>query len=78
MAKAKPALPHTCEVMADGKLHVARMTPEGVYLREKGKRTEYGPVSWGLILLKGAQSEADASRKERHFTRRVSRSLLST
>lgn len=40
--------------------HVARITGEGVYLRQKGKRKEYGPVSWGSILLKGAYLAAAA------------------
>lgn len=59
------------------KLYVARVTGEGIYMREKGKRTEYGPVSWGAIMLKGAQSAAIQRINDKPIRRkRVSRNLL--
>lgn len=29
---------------------VVRLTPEGVYMREKGKRTWFGPLAWSKIF----------------------------
>lgn len=66
--------------------YVARITGEGVYIRQKGKRTEYGPVSWGAILHKGAVAASMALRLERLEredakpvkAKRASRNLLAT
>jgi hypothetical protein len=56
---------------------VARITGEGVYIREKGKRSEYGPVSWGAIFLRGAMLKADETMRDKpKRKKRVSRSLL--
>lgn len=54
---------------------VITLAPEGVYVREKGRRTRYGPLSYGALKLRCAQVNADAIRKERK-ARRVSRNLL--
>jgi hypothetical protein len=37
---------------------VITLTAEGVYVRTKGRRTEYGPVPYGLILMQGAKAYA--------------------
>lgn len=56
---------------------VAKMTQEGLYIREKGKRTWFGPMSWDFIYRRGAEltAQRDASEKPRR-RRLVSRSLL--
>ena len=67
-------------VDVNGKQYVATFAQAGVSLREKGKRKEYGPVAWSLILLKGEQAAALAIVEERTTKRRakrVSRGLLS-
>lgn len=61
--------------------YVARITGEGVYLREKGHRKEFGPVSWGAILTKGAIMAAQEIRAAKAATgttraKRVRRSVL--
>lgn len=75
------------EVVSGGKWYVVTMTHAGITIREKGKRTTFGPVSWGLIFVQGAKFAAAAhihereqkreergGRKRRHH---VSRGLLS-
>lgn len=58
-------------------LYSARITGEGVYLRQKHKRTEYGPVTWGTILLRGVQAAALAAVEDRpKRAKRVRRGLL--
>lgn len=54
---------------------IITLAPEGVYVREKGRRTKYGPLAYGALKLRCAQVNADALRKERK-QRRVSRNLL--
>jgi hypothetical protein len=54
---------------------IITLAPEGVYVREKGRRTVYGPLSYGALKLRCAMVNAEATRKERK-TRRVSRNLL--
>ncbi|HEX5437163.1 MAG TPA: hypothetical protein VFW98_08385 [Gemmatimonadaceae bacterium] len=68
--------PVSREVIIDGRVYVATFAHAGVTLREKGKRTTYGPVSWGRILLDGARMMADEAIQERHARRKVSRGLL--
>ena len=67
------------EVVIDGRPHVATITAAGVVLREKGRTTSYGPVSWGHILLDGARIMAEETRRAkatRRTVRHVSRSVL--
>lgn len=68
-------------VTVDGKVLVASLTSEGVYMREKGRRTKYGPVGWGYIFHRGAEMAAIREREERttrKVVRKMSRGLLST
>jgi hypothetical protein len=55
------------------RLYVARFTREGVYLRAKGKRTEYGPVSWSHILIHAAKINAQAIREAKDLDRAARR-----
>ena len=36
---------------------IVTMQPEGLYVREKGKRTTYGPLSWDFLLRRGVDLE---------------------
>jgi len=56
--------------------YIARFASEGVYLREKGKRTEYGPVPWERVLRSAEMLAADALIAEKKPVRRVRRGLL--
>lgn len=60
---------------ADG-AYIVRMTSAGLMMREPGKRTWYGPMSWGGLFVRGAQQKANDNARERARPRRVSRNLL--
>lgn len=49
------------------------MTAAGIEIREKGKRTTYGPVSWGTIMQKGAELKAAETRLARASKRNTSK-----
>ncbi len=49
---------------------VVTMKPEGLEVRLRGKRTTYGPVSYGLVFLTGAKMRAEEDRKQRRANRR--------
>lgn len=57
------------EVIANGKVHIATLAQSGVTLREKGKRTTYGPVSWDRIWWDGVQLAAEENLRERRARR---------
>lgn len=48
----------------DGRELILTLAPSGVLVREKGRRTTYGPISYGAILSLGAKQEAEARRRE--------------
>lgn len=55
---------------------VITLTREGIYLRERGRRRDYGPLPYGLLLLQAAREYAEGvraakRRKSRHGTRRL-------
>jgi hypothetical protein len=55
---------------------VVRLAPEGLFVREPGRRTEYGPISFGSLLLQGARAKVEADRaakRQRHLERRAMR-----
>ena len=59
--------------------YIVRVTAAGLYIREKGRRTTYGPVSWDYIFLKAAQQSVASERSDPPKPkRRVSRGLLTT
>lgn len=41
---------------------VVEITAEGLRLREKGRRTWFGPAPWGALYVALARMEADARR----------------
>lgn len=52
---------------------VVTLAPEGVYIRECGRRKLYGPISYRRLLVLGARDIADATiraRKEARAARR--------
>jgi hypothetical protein len=52
---------------------VVTMRPEGIEVREKGRRTTYGPVTYGFVFLTGARMRAEETRKQRRAQRRGGR-----
>jgi hypothetical protein len=58
----------------DGREMIVILAPSGVLIREKGKRTTYGPISYGAVFSLGAKQEAEAQRRERKP--RVRRSVI--
>lgn len=61
---------------SDGDTLVVTCAREGLYIREKGRRTEYGPLTYGHLLLDGARlkaQQAAAERKRHRAARRVAR-----
>lgn len=58
---------------------VVKFTPEGVYTRQAGKRTWFGPTSWGKIHWSCQMIQVNERLEEkrvRKITRKVSRSLV--
>lgn len=63
----------------DGTELTVTLAPAGLLIREKGKHTTYGPISYGAIFSLGAKQEAEAIRREKETDdkpRRVRRSVL--
>ncbi len=44
---------------------IVTLSPEGIYTREKGRRTSYGPVSFSHIHTLGATMRAIQVKQER-------------
>lgn len=49
------------------------LAEEGVYMRKKGKRTTYGPISYGLVMLQGEKMAGDQLRRERAEKKKLRR-----
>ena len=54
---------------------IVTLAPEGIYTREKGRRTTYGPITFAHIHTMGAQLRALAVKKERLTARKARRDL---
>lgn len=52
---------------------VVEMTREGLRMREKGRRTWYGPYPWGRLFVQLARMTADQKIAERKARRRARR-----
>jgi hypothetical protein len=50
---------------------VVEMTPQGIRMREKRRRSWYGPISWGRLFVQLARLEADAKIAARKAARRA-------
>lgn len=58
---------------------IMKFAPEGVYAREKGKRSWYGPISWTKVYYQCVQVQVNdnlAARAEKKRERKVLRSLI--
>jgi hypothetical protein len=70
------------EVIREVRGMLIRITLEGVYIREKGRRLEVGPFDYETLYQDGAQRAKDLAplkpRKPRKGSTTVSRGLLST
>lgn len=54
---------------------VVKMTSEGIYTREKGKRTWYGPVSYNHVHMAGAKLAVEEKRRERRMGRSMRKAI---
>ena len=53
--------------------------PDGLYIRQKGKRTTFGPLSWDFLFRRAAELAVQKNLEEKpRRRRRVSRGLLTT
>ena len=52
---------------------IVTLAPEGIYTREKGRRTQYGPITFSHIHTMGAQLRANEIKKERAKARKERR-----
>lgn len=52
---------------------IVTMREEGLYLRQKGRRTQYGPLSWAGLYVQAAEKTARATVKK---PRRAARTKL--
>jgi hypothetical protein len=53
-----------------GERLIVMLTADGVTIREKGRRTSYGPLPYGWLYLQGAKQRADQNMKERKLNRK--------
>lgn len=56
----------------DGDL-VVTLTNEGVMVREKGRRTTYGPIPYGKLLIAGARDFVAAQKAAKVAARQAAR-----
>ena len=52
---------------------IVELRPEGVFVREKGRRIWYGPISYGKLLLDGARMYVEAKKREKTQARKLRR-----
>lgn len=65
------------EIESSGQALIVSLTPEGLMLREKGRRKSFGPLPYGWLYLQAAKLEADSLRAQRRHRRaRAKRGLL--
>jgi len=60
----------------DGEELVLTLSQAGIFIRPKGRRTEYGPVSYGSLLVQAASTVAGTAPPRPRAAKRVSRNLL--
>lgn len=54
-------------------LLVVRLAPEGLYIREKGRRTTYGPITYGMLFVQGAHLYAIEQKRQKAEARKQRR-----
>ena len=52
---------------------VIELTREGIYIREKGRRTKYGPITYSHVFMLGARMKAEENIRERRERRKLRR-----
>lgn len=52
---------------------VITLTPEGVTLREKGRRTTYGPLDPGALFVMAVRQYVDAEKRRKAEARKARR-----
>jgi hypothetical protein len=52
---------------------IVTLAPEGIYTREKGRRTTYGPIAFSHIHTLGAMMRVAQIKKERVMARKAKR-----
>jgi hypothetical protein len=52
---------------------IVTLAPEGIYTREKGRRTTYGPIAFSSIHTLGAHMRAVQVKKDRTAARKARR-----
>jgi hypothetical protein len=60
----------------DGKTYIITLTAEGVMMREKNRRTQYGPLDYSFLHFKAAAQTVEAERVRSARRKNVSRSLI--
>lgn len=61
-------------VDATGAAFILTLTADGVMMREKGRRTQYGPLPYSWLHFTAVARTVDSER--RNTKRKVSRSLI--
>lgn len=56
---------------------VVRLTPEGLTCRQRGRRTEFGPLPFGWLYQRAVQMTVDARREKGSKRPRARRGKLS-
>ena len=51
--------------------YIITVAPEGLYLREKGRRTTYGPLTYGRLYLQAVRAEIERRKVEKKRQRRA-------
>jgi hypothetical protein len=46
--------------------YIVILAPEGLYLREKGRRTMYGPLAYARLYLQAVRAEIDLKKQRRN------------
>jgi len=63
----------------DGRTFIVTLSPEGLYMREKRRRGDFGPLDYGYLYLKaGTLAAVEKMTEKRSRPKKVSRGLLST
>ena len=73
---AKPVVRH--HVTLQGAALVVTLAPEGIYYREKGRRTTYGPLAHGYLFQKAVEQHVLGQERDKPKRKlKVNRGLLS-
>jgi hypothetical protein len=54
---------------------IVSVSAAGISIREKGRRTWYGPVPFGAVMLVGARMKAESVKRDRVAAKKARRAL---